>query len=999
MSVTEVFVKGLQEATGKDPFPEKFWGDYPEKSTHTFQDALDKYAKYYHTLNPEQQKQMSALFWNQIKEIGTPIIEDFSDEEVKVHFLFPRDNYDHETKKLYISGDFHGFTSTDNKRQEMHHKLNTDIMHRGDVMPRDSVVTYTFLAVPEEYQNKSRQELIGEVLPKSFYALEDIPKLDRDPLTGYDLVLMSSLPENDKNKAEKGKIYLSVDGEYVVRDPKGQIREGNFDKKLIKNGDLAAKLKDEQFVKHILEITSKAGYTPLTDKKSDEYAKHTDVIGSIFRANVDNKLSDIKLFKDADWKKLLTEEYPGYLKNLTHKGTYLCDKDNHLREDKNAADMGKIWNNKEDTRSVSVFQSGNKKIKNLIIIHDGVGYMGTGTIEGIDALIGEGKIPKDTAIICISPLPGLIEKYKKESPKEFAEATDPRPIEYASRIDDYITFIDQALSQLDYDNVPAENRTLIGASMSGTASVYMTLKHKDKFGHAIAQAPTEGTRIILLPLMQERIKAKELDKEVEDLSGGIHLSCGKFETLEYAQNIRLAHTEELAEILGSHNQALPIDKTGNYGHLPHCWSVELTNTLPNLYPQLKLKNPSMLNREKLKETIKIKIPGTSIAIMKGESNAPELYQAGVIDVTNPQPVTKETVFEAASLSKPVFAYIVLKQIEKGLLSRPRESPESGLDRPLHEICDFGPPRMRTDPNYKLLTARMLLSHQAGLPNKFGSADNEKYVSKAGTQFDYSGEAYRFLNDVIEHVTGKKLHELSQEIFNSNELGMKNSSFIPHPEGSQQRTLRAMGHDSNNNKDEKEHFPRQFPPHPAASLMTTAEDYSKFMHACLKDPFIRKHLFEEQINLTENDKKAIAADVPTPALNCLAWRMGIGLQKTDKGTIAFHWGDNNTFRSFFAIHLDKNNIVQNDRAVVCLTNSANGPSIFKQVAEPVVGDLSPALTWLKLREKLPIELKESKKSIEQPSVTSKSIFPPSQKQEPPTTSTKNEEALVLRKKGG
>jgi hypothetical protein len=42
MSVTEIFVQGIEEATGKDPFLEKFWGDYPEKSTHTFQDALDK---------------------------------------------------------------------------------------------------------------------------------------------------------------------------------------------------------------------------------------------------------------------------------------------------------------------------------------------------------------------------------------------------------------------------------------------------------------------------------------------------------------------------------------------------------------------------------------------------------------------------------------------------------------------------------------------------------------------------------------------------------------------------------------------------------------------------------------------------------------------------------------------------------------------------------------------------------------------------------------------
>src|SRR5688572_1938196 len=80
MSVTEIFVKGLQEATGKDPFPEKFWGNYPEKSTHTFQDALDKYAEYYQTLNSTQQEVMSIIFWDQIKVLGS---EDLSSEEVK----------------------------------------------------------------------------------------------------------------------------------------------------------------------------------------------------------------------------------------------------------------------------------------------------------------------------------------------------------------------------------------------------------------------------------------------------------------------------------------------------------------------------------------------------------------------------------------------------------------------------------------------------------------------------------------------------------------------------------------------------------------------------------------------------------------------------------------------------------------------------------------------------------------------------------------------------
>jgi hypothetical protein len=58
--------------------------------------------------------------------------------------------------------------------------------------------------------------------------------------------------------------------------------------------------------------------------------------------------------------------------------------------------------------------------------------------------------------------------------------------------------------------------------------------------------------------------------------------------------------------------------------------------------------------------------------------------AGVINTDTREAVTDSTVFQAASLSKPVFAYIVLKMVEDGKFSRLGETPESGLDRPLHE---------------------------------------------------------------------------------------------------------------------------------------------------------------------------------------------------------------------------------------------------------------------------------------------------------------------------
>lgn len=339
------------------------------------------------------------------------------------------------------------------------------------------------------------------------------------------------------------------------------------------------------------------------------------------------------------------------------------------------------------------------------------------------------------------------------------------------------------------------------------------------------------------------------------------------------------------------------------------------------------------------------IPGVSVATVS--SNGEIVKQAaGITNRDDPQKVTEATVFEAASLSKPVFAYIVLKMVERGELSRPGESPESGLDRPLHEICPFGPPHLRDDPNYKLLTVRNILSHQAGLPNWFKPGEPEEYVATPGTRFDYSGLAYCFLNEVIEHVSGKSLHQLSQEVFDDSHLKMSSSSFVPHAEGSIRREARAIGHSAEGVPDKKEHFPRELRPNPAASLFTTAEDYAKFLRACANDEFIRGHMLKPQVELAGKDIKAIDAGVSAEMLEHMQWGLGMGLQKTKDGqTIAFHWGDVETCRAFAAINLDTKQVA------TCFTNSANGPLMFQRVVEPVVGDLHGVSQWLSQREGL------------------------------------------------
>jgi CubicO group peptidase (beta-lactamase class C family) len=86
---------------------------------------------------------------------------------------------------------------------------------------------------------------------------------------------------------------------------------------------------------------------------------------------------------------------------------------------------------------------------------------------------------------------------------------------------------------------------------------------------------------------------------------------------------------------------------------------------------------------------------------------------GVNDTQTREPVTADTVFEAASLSKPVFAYAVLKLVEKGMID---------LDKPMAELVNKSyiqkkfSQSITQDQRLDLITPRMIFSHSGGFPN-------------------------------------------------------------------------------------------------------------------------------------------------------------------------------------------------------------------------------------------------------------------------------------------
>jgi CubicO group peptidase (beta-lactamase class C family) len=138
------------------------------------------------------------------------------------------------------------------------------------------------------------------------------------------------------------------------------------------------------------------------------------------------------------------------------------------------------------------------------------------------------------------------------------------------------------------------------------------------------------------------------------------------------------------------------------------------------------------------------IPGLSIAVIR-DSKVIWTRGFGVTNSETKARVNDNTVFEAASLTKPVFAYAVLKLVDNGKLD---------LDTPLVKYLP-GRYDVGDDPRLDQITARRVLSHTTGFPNWRPRGDKTlKMYFSPGLRFSYSGEGFVYLSKVVEQITGE-----------------------------------------------------------------------------------------------------------------------------------------------------------------------------------------------------------------------------------------------------
>ena len=300
---------------------------------------------------------------------------------------------------------------------------------------------------------------------------------------------------------------------------------------------------------------------------------------------------------------------------------------------------------------------------------------------------------------------------------------------------------------------------------------------------------------------------------------------------------------------------------------------------------------------------------------------PNFYDS--LKIASGEATPKPAVFQAASLSKVVFAYIVMKMYQRG---------EIDLDTPICNYTDID--RFEDKEQAARLTARLVLTHRTGLPNWSKGPSTQEWPTSPITFkfpvdscYGYSGEGFAFLQRAVEKIRGKKIDEIAkEEVFTP--LGMEYTSYEWQP---MYDTLCVDGYNKAGENRGKGRHPRA---NVGYTLRTCAADYAKFLNELLNGTSLKPEI--KEVFFTPCKEKAIRySDTHRKSDDYIAWAMGIGTEDNPEfGKVLWHWGDNGSFKALFLIIPSANGYL------TYFTNSNHGHDIINDITALFIKNQAP-----------------------------------------------------------
>ncbi|TRX01740.1 serine hydrolase [Flavobacterium gawalongense] len=263
-----------------------------------------------------------------------------------------------------------------------------------------------------------------------------------------------------------------------------------------------------------------------------------------------------------------------------------------------------------------------------------------------------------------------------------------------------------------------------------------------------------------------------------------------------------------------------------------------------------------------------------------------------------------TIFNVASLTKPVTAMVALKLVSLG---------KWNLDEPVYKYwTDLD---IANDPRNKKLTTRLILSHQTGFPNwRFLNEDKKLHFQfDPRTKYQYSGEGLEYLKKALEKKFNKSLQQLANELI-FQPLKMYETRYVWDKNVDTSRL--AIGYDKNGNAYETV---RNKTPNAADDLLTTIEDYGKFLVSVMNSDGLTQKVFDEMISHQVESSKGK--------------HFGLGFEIYDLGNGEYalsHGGSDKGVQTIAFI------FPKTKQGLLIFTNSDTGASVYENLLKHYLG---------------------------------------------------------------
>lgn len=309
-----------------------------------------------------------------------------------------------------------------------------------------------------------------------------------------------------------------------------------------------------------------------------------------------------------------------------------------------------------------------------------------------------------------------------------------------------------------------------------------------------------------------------------------------------------------------------------------------------------------------------KVPTLGIGVIKNG----KLQQVKVFgEITKGITAPYNTLFNVASLTKPITAMVALKLVSLG---------KWNLDEPVYKY--WTDPDVAKDKNCKILTTRHILSHQTGFTNWRGTNKDGKlnFEFSPGTKYQYSGEGFEYLRNALEAKFHKSINQLASELIFV-PLKMTDTNYFWDDKTELSRF--AIGYDEKGVAYEVE---KNKTANGADNLLTTVEDYGNFLVSVINSDGLTEKVFNEMVTpqiATKKDKY---------------FGLGFELYDFGKGEYALsHGGSDKGCQTIIFV------IPKTKQGLIIFTNVDDGYKVYEKLIKHYLGEYGNKIIEIEIKE--------------------------------------------------